>query len=100
KAPGITTPPKPVTMDFRYGSFFGATPPEAYERLICDCMAGDNALFARADEVIASWRLLTPVLKFWEEHPPTDFPNYPAGTWGPECGKLLLERDGRCWRDI
>lgn len=100
KEPGVTTPLKPVRMDFRYGSFFGATPPEAYERLICDCMAGDNTLFARADEVIASWRLLTPVLKFWEEQKDTKFPNYAAGTWGPEASKGLLERDGRTWRDI
>ena len=98
KAPGVTSPLKPVTMDFRYGSFFGATPPEAYERLICDCMLGDNTLFARADEVIASWRLLTPVLKHWEKSVP-DFPNYASGTWGPEASNLLLQRDGRNWRN-
>ena len=30
-------------------------PPEAYERLLLDCLLGDNTLFTRADEVEASW---------------------------------------------
>jgi glucose-6-phosphate 1-dehydrogenase len=100
KAPGITTPLTPVTMDFHYGSFFGATPPEAYERLICDCMSGDNTLFARADEVIASWKLFTPLLDRWQDESPWMFPNYAAGTWGPEAADHLLMRDGRHWRTI
>lgn len=74
KIPGLTTTVQPVKMDFRYGAYFGAPPPEAYERLICDCMSGDSTLFARADEVMASWRLLTPVLNRWKEEPPKNFP--------------------------
>src|SRR5262249_46974791 len=61
KVPGMSAQIQPVKMDFRYGSYFGSAPPEAYERLICDCMAGDQTLFARFDEVMASWKLLTPV---------------------------------------
>lgn len=87
-------------MDFRYGSYFGSTPPEAYERLICDCMAGDNTLFARDDEVLMSWKLLTPILKHWQTHPAYDFPNYAAGTWGPEEAEGMLHRQGRHWRLI
>ena len=44
KVPGPAIPIQPVKMDFRYGSYFGISPPEAYERLILDCMAGDNTL--------------------------------------------------------
>lgn len=100
KVPGPITAVQPVKMDFRYGSYFGATPPEAYERLICDCMAGDNTLFARVDEVLASWRLFTPVLEKWASEIPKNFPNYQSGTWGPEDADLLLQRDGRKWRTI
>lgn len=100
KVPGINGPIQPVKMDFRYGSYFGATPPEAYERLILDCMSGDNTLFARADEVLASWKLFTPILNYWQEHPAEHFPNYSAGTWGPETANQLLEREGRKWRLI
>lgn len=98
KVPGINSPIQPVKMDFRYGQYFGAAPPEAYERLICDCILGDSTLFAREDEVIASWRLLTPILERWHEVPPHDFPNYAAGTWGPQEADLMMSRDGRRWR--
>lgn len=100
KVPGLSTVIQPVKMDFRYGSYFGSTPPEAYERLICDCMTGDNTLFARDDEVISSWRLLTPILDYWKEHAPQNFPNYESGSWGPVEADQLLKKDGRQWRLI
>jgi glucose-6-phosphate 1-dehydrogenase len=100
KVPALNTVIQPVKMDFRYGSYFGATPPEAYERLICDCMAGDNTLFARDDEVIASWKFITPILEHWARESPLYFPNYPAGTWGPEAADQMLERQGHRWKLI
>lgn len=98
KVPGGSFLIQPVKMDFRYSSYFGTTPPEAYERLLCDCMLGDQTLFAREDEVLASWRLLQPILEHWQETPPTDFSNYPAGTWGPEEANRMIHREGRNWR--
>ncbi len=98
KVPGINNPIQPVRMDFRYGSYFGVEPPEAYERLIIDCILGDSTLFARIDEVLASWKLLTPVLQRWQEVRPHDFPNYPAGTWGPQAAEQLMQKSARHWR--
>jgi len=99
KVPTLSNPTiQPVRMDFRYGSYFGLTPPEAYERLICDCMSSDSTLFARSDEVLASWKLLTPILEEWAEKKPSDFPNYQAGTWGPKAADDLLAKSGRAWR--
>ena len=100
KVPGGSFLLQPVKMDFRYKSYFGTTPPEAYERLLCDCMLGDQTLFARQDEVLASWKLLQPILEHWEETHHSNFPNYPSGTWGPEEADLLIQRDGRNWRLI
>jgi glucose-6-phosphate 1-dehydrogenase len=100
KIPGLNNLIQPVKMDFRYGSYFGSAPPEAYERLICDCMSGDNTLFARADEVLSSWRLLTPLLEHWDANKPLDFPNYQSGTWGPKAADNLLTEDGHKWRLI
>lgn len=97
KVPGPASPIQPVKMDFRYGSYFGMSPPEAYERLILDCMAGDNTLFAREDEVFNSWAELTPVLQEWQKEE-AKFPNYPAGTWGPSQADEILRADGRKWR--
>lgn len=98
KVPGQSNTIQPVKMDFRYGAYFGKSPPEAYERLILDCILGDSTLFARADEVEHSWEIMTPILDYWEKNPPKDFPNYQSGTWGPECADKMMEKDKRKWR--
>jgi len=101
KVPGPTMTLRPVTMDFRYGSTFGGSGPEAYERLILDAMLGDPTLFARADEVNAAWRFITPILDAWSKAPPpASIPSYGAGTWGPSAATELIERDGRSWRRL
>ena len=100
KVPGPTMTLRPVTMDFRYGSTFGGSGPEAYERLILDAMLGDPTLFARADEVNAAWRFITPILDAWSKAPPSELPGYPSGTWGPAAATELIERDGRSWRRL
>lgn len=98
KVPGPGSPIQPVKMDFRYGSYFGMSPPEAYEKLILDCMIGDSTLFAREDEVFNSWHLLDPVLTEWNQAKANCFPNYQAGTWGPQAADDMIARDGRKWR--
>lgn len=98
KVPGPSSPIQPVKMDFRYGSYFGQSPPEAYERLIWDCMMGDSTLFARVDEVEQSWNILTPILKIWAEESAKNFPNYPSGSWGPKEADEMIAKDGRSWR--
>ncbi|PIS02946.1 MAG: glucose-6-phosphate dehydrogenase [Chlamydiae bacterium CG10_big_fil_rev_8_21_14_0_10_42_34] len=98
KVPGPSSPIQPVKMDFRYGSYFGQSPPEAYERLIWDCITGDSTLFARADEVEQSWKILTPLLDHWEKNPKSEFPNYAAGTWGPAAADEMIAKDNRSWR--
>jgi len=98
KVPGPSSPIQPVKMDFRYSSYFGQTPPEAYERLIWECIMGDSTLFARSDEVSQSWEILTPVLEHWAATSPKDFPNYASGTWGPKKADEMIESGGRHWR--
>jgi glucose-6-phosphate 1-dehydrogenase len=100
KVPGPTMTLRPVTMNFGYGSTFGGSGPEAYERLILDAMLGDPTLFARADEVSAAWKFITPIHEAWAAGPPPEFPNYPAGTWGPAHSAAMIARDGRAWRRL
>jgi glucose-6-phosphate 1-dehydrogenase len=86
-------------MDFNYVDHFGEQISTGYERLLYDCMIGDATLFQRADMVEASWRIVTPVLDVWGALPPRDFPNYAAGTWGPEGSDELLQTDNRVWKN-
>ena len=86
-------------MDFRYGTSFGVAPPDAYERLLLDCMLGDSTLFTRRDEVEAAWSFVTRILEGWSalREP---LPEYEAGTWGPTEADRLIQRDGRSWRRL
>jgi glucose-6-phosphate 1-dehydrogenase len=100
KTPGPAMQLGEVNMDFEYSDYFGQTPSTGYERLLHDCMIGDATLFQRADMVEAGWSIVNPVLDVWKALPPRNFPNYPAGTWGPKEAEELIERDGRRWRDF
>ena len=99
KLPGQAMRIRWVNMDFRYGSSFGIEPPEAYERLLLDCMLGDSTLYARRDMTERGWEIVMPLLEAWKQ-PAKDFPNYEAGTPGPKAADDLIERDGRHWRKL
>jgi glucose-6-phosphate 1-dehydrogenase len=90
----------PVNMNFSYAEAFGKSSANGYERLLLDAMLGDATLFAHRDGVEATWALLTPILDQWASTRPKGFPNYAAGTWGPESGDELLARDGRAWHKL
>jgi len=97
KQPGTRMLLGPVDMQFRYREVFGSDAPEAYETLLLDVLRGDATLFMRADQVESAWAVITPVLEAWEAAPPAGFPDYPAGSWGPEGGDLLIAREGHSW---
>jgi glucose-6-phosphate 1-dehydrogenase len=96
KHPGSEMHLQTVEMKFNYQEAFAVRSPDAYETLLWDVMKNDATLFMRADQVEAAWRLLTPVLEAWDAAPPSDFPNYAAGTWGPEETQGLLAQ-GHTW---
>jgi glucose-6-phosphate 1-dehydrogenase len=100
KVPGPIMRLGAVDMNFEYADYFGTQPSTGYERLLHDCMIGDATLFQRADMVEAGWCVVSPVLDVWKALPPRNFPNYPAGTWGPKEADELLEKDGRRWRNF
>jgi len=84
-------------MDFNYADHFGYVPATGYERLLYDAMLGDATLFQRADMVEASWGAVAPIQDVWKALPAREFPNYVAGSWGPEEAAALLAREGRAW---
>jgi glucose-6-phosphate 1-dehydrogenase len=99
KVPGQVTHIRDVTMDFRYGASFGVQLAEAYERLILDCILGDSTLYARADMTERGWGIVEPILTEWaSQREAANFPNYEAGSWGPDESFRLLEKTGDHWR--
>lgn len=97
KQPGRHMQLRPVDMRFSYRDTFKTPSPDAYETLLWDVMVDDATLFMRADQVEAAWAVLMPVLEVWTTRRPSDFPNYTAGTWGPEAAEGLIAQDGRSW---
>ena len=97
KVPGQGITLRTVHMDFLYGGTFRTGIPEAYERLLLDCLLGDATLFTRSDEVEEQWSLVDAIVGFWKRDRPS-FPNYAAGAWGPAGAEQLMRRDGRTWR--
>jgi len=89
----------PVDMDFSYAEAFGETAAPAYETLLLDVMIGEATLFTRSDEVEAAWKIIDPVLSYWQENPANPMPTYPAGSWGPkEADELIAECEAE-WRN-
>ena len=99
KIPGPVVRLGEVDMAFNYADYFNVAPQTGYERLMYDCMLGDATLFQRSDMVEAAWNIVAPVQNVWGALEPREFPNYAAGTWGPEEADELLVKDGRRWHN-
>ena len=89
----------PVIWTSITAAAFGTSTANGYERLLLDAMLGDQTLFAHRDGVETTWALYTPILEAWAAKNPEVFPNYFAGTWGPDCADRLLEHSGHVWRN-
>ena len=100
KQPGVGAIPHPSMLEFNYAKAFRNSGYPPYARLLLDCLRGDLTLFARQDGVEAMWGVVDPIIQYWEENPPSGFPNYEAGSWGPAEAGELMRRDGRHWRDF
>ncbi len=99
KKPGYENQIAPVLMDFCYQDAFGSKPPEAYERLLLDCIMGDATLFTRSDEVIEQWKFTQMILDTWKNTPIQELPVYQAGSWGPAEADSFIRTDGRQWKN-
>ncbi|SIS45940.1 glucose-6-phosphate dehydrogenase [Salimicrobium flavidum] len=96
KKPGMGSFAEPIKLSYTHEAVNSVNTPEAYEKLLHDCMVGDTTNFSHWDEVSLSWRFVDRILKKWSKEEP-DFPNYAAGTMGPQEADDLLEKDGFHW---
>ncbi|WLR43852.1 glucose-6-phosphate dehydrogenase [Bacillus carboniphilus] len=86
----------PIQLDYCNNCINGINTPEAYEKLIYDCMNGDATNFTHWDEVALSWQFVDTISKAWESQK-AEFPNYTSGSMGPDDADKLLEKDGFNW---
>jgi len=99
KRPGSKVCMGTLRMSFRYSDVFGSELPEAYQRLLLDCMLGDQTLFIRQDDIEVSWVFLEPVLLEWAKNKSMPY-EYRAGAESFEQADRLIEADGRKWRSL
>ena len=99
KRPGSKACMSTLTMNFNYSDVFETHAPEAYQRLLLDCMVADQTLFTRQDDVEVAWRLLTPVLHKWARDRIEPY-KYPAGAESFSEADALIQADGHSWRKL
>lgn len=99
KRPGSKQCMSTIAMNFNYSDIFGTEMPEAYQRLLLDCMLGDQTLYTRQDSIETAWSLLMPLLNAWEKSDSAP-KEYPAGADSFPAADYLIESDGRKWRKI
>jgi glucose-6-phosphate 1-dehydrogenase len=97
KKSGPTGETTPIKMDFSNKNVNSMNTPEAYERLIYDCLRGDATNFAHWEEVGLSWKFIDTISEAWATNKASYFPNYKAGSMGPDKSDMLLEKNGFHW---
>jgi glucose-6-phosphate 1-dehydrogenase len=75
------TASRDVHLELEFAAELGK-PPEPYERLLSDALAGDRSLFTREDVVEETWRVLQPLVARLEAG--ASPVAYQQGSWGPE----------------
>ncbi|WP_396652661.1 MULTISPECIES: glucose-6-phosphate dehydrogenase [Metabacillus] len=87
---------KPVKLDLSNNFQDGINTPEAYEKLLYDCMRGDATNFTHWDEVSLSWSFVDPISDAWKKGKAA-LAAYPSGSMGPKESDEMLEADGNQW---
>ena len=100
KAPGLVTSVMHGSMDFQFPSGPFGKHGKGYERLLHDVMIGNPILFQRAEFVEQGWKMVQPLLDAWQKPPEDPFPNYAAGSTGPEAADKLLDASGCSWHTL
>lgn len=99
KTPGPKMCMDTLSMDFRYKEL-KLDLPDAYERLILDCMQGDQMLFIRSDALEHAWSIVDPIRRAWDSGRGCPLCVYEPGSSGPACAEELMKINGRRWREI
>ncbi|WP_416054338.1 glucose-6-phosphate dehydrogenase [Fictibacillus sp. KU28468] len=86
----------PINMSYCNNCHNELNSPEAYEKLMHDCLLGNSTYFTRWDEVALSWEFIDGITNAWRNG---NIPlyKYSSGTMGPLEAEELLNEDGYTW---
>lgn len=98
KVPGAGFKVQPVNMNFHYDSLKEKEIPEAYERLLYDCVENDSTLYQRNDAIEYTWDYVQPILDAWEENEDIPLYGYPSRSWGPQYVENIISEKNHKWR--
>jgi len=96
KKPGNEFKMEKVELDYCQSCKYVNDSPEAYERLILEAIRNNSSLFTRWDELEYSWKFIESIEEQFVSNI-SNYPNYDAGTSGPQGAINLIEKDGRQW---
>lgn len=96
---GVRLQPRDLAFNYKEAYATKALP-EAYERLILDCIQGDASLFMRSDEIERAWEIMDPIIAASERADAPQPNEYAIGSQGPTCADQLIEADGRAWNPV
>ncbi|WP_137789552.1 glucose-6-phosphate dehydrogenase [Bacillus sp. E(2018)] len=97
KPKGDTPDLLPIDMTYNNKNTAEMNSPEAYEKLLHDCLLGNSTYFTRWDEVALSWDFIDRITKSWQDGTGSKLTHYPSGSMGPEEANELLKADGHSW---
>lgn len=81
KKPGFDFILEPRILELTRNSSLDSYSPEAYERVLYDCIVGDQTRFVSGEEVTAAWEFVTPILEKFKTSP---LLTYEIGSTGPQ----------------
>jgi glucose-6-phosphate 1-dehydrogenase len=74
KKPSLIMDYQKKELCFEYGGdVLSSMMPDAYEKILFDCMMGDQTLFTNTKEIMASWKFITSILEVWKDITPTSY---------------------------
>ncbi len=96
KKAGIGLETDTLNLKHKHSAETVANSPEAYEKLIFDCLNGDATNFTHWDEVASSWKFVDVIRQTWDQDY-SELPSYQSGSMGPAESDNLLAKDGFKW---
>jgi glucose-6-phosphate 1-dehydrogenase len=88
KQPGFEEEIKSASLTLNYKTEnIDVEHPDAYERVIVDAFKGDRSLFSTSEEILASWKIVDPIIKNWTSNS-NNLELYKKGSSGPDISSI------------